>query len=229
MAANTSDQLVGTTGYAVVAQSFAPRVVETLRIAMARLMSTTNPGARGPALKQPAFQNVACDEDLVRVVKTLIGEAARPVRMLLFDKTAEANWSVPWHQDLSIAVKAKAEMPGYSGWSVKDGVHHVQPPPRVMESMVTCRIHLDDADESNGALRVVPGSHLLGRIRGADVTDVVGRLGDLDCSVKAGDCMMMKPLILHASRKSENPMHRRVIHIEFAAIELPKPLEWCGI
>ena len=33
-----------------------------------------------------------------RIAATLLGGAALPVRAILFDKTAETNWSVPWHQ-----------------------------------------------------------------------------------------------------------------------------------
>jgi hypothetical protein len=36
----------------------------------------------------------------------------------------------------------------------------------------------------------------------------------------------MCPLILHASSKAASPSHRRVIHIEFASLELPGGLHW---
>jgi hypothetical protein len=37
---------------------------------------------------------------------------------------------------------------------------------------------------------------------------------------------MMKPLIFHSSKRTENAASRRVIHIEFSSKELPKPLVW---
>ena len=37
-----------------------------------------------------------------------------------------------------------------------------------------------------------------------------------------------KPLLLHASSASREPRHRRVVHFEFAARELPAGLEWFG-
>ena len=36
----------------------------------------------------------------------------------------------------------------------------------------------------------------------------------------------MRPLLLHASSPSQLPNHRRVIHIDFAAITLPNGLRW---
>ena len=47
---------------------------------------------------------------------------AKPVRVVAFDKTAEQNWGVPWHQDRVIAVKARHDLPGYHNWSQKRGV-----------------------------------------------------------------------------------------------------------
>ena len=72
------------------------------------------------------------------------------VRGIYFDKRVDANWKVAWHQDLSIAVKAKAKIEGYGPWSVKAGITHVQPPVSVLEQMLTVRLHLDDTDETNG-------------------------------------------------------------------------------
>ena len=37
----------------------------------------------------------------------LLGNGMRPVRSILFDKTADANWPVAWHQDLTIAVRGR--------------------------------------------------------------------------------------------------------------------------
>jgi hypothetical protein len=36
----------------------------------------------------------------------------------------------------------------------------------------------------------------------------------------------MSPLLLHASSRSQNPGHRRVLHIEYAAFSLPPELQW---
>ena len=82
----------------------------------------------------------------------------RPVRSILFDKTADENWPVAWHQDLTIAVGEERAMPGYGPWSQKEGIPHVQPPLSLLQNMITLRFHLDDTPASNGALQVIPGS-----------------------------------------------------------------------
>ena len=72
------------------------------------------------------------------------GPATKPVRAVLFDKTEDANWSVAWHQDRTIAVRERREVANYGPWSVKDGATHVEPPFEMMRGMVTLRAHLDD-------------------------------------------------------------------------------------
>ena len=39
----------------------------------------------------------------------------------------------------------------------------------------------------------------------------------LVCSAFAGDALLMRPLLLHASSRSQSNRHRRVLHIEYAA------------
>ncbi|HEV8390676.1 MAG TPA: phytanoyl-CoA dioxygenase, partial [Dongiaceae bacterium] len=86
-----------------------------------------------------------------------MGAAARPVRAVLFDKNADANWSAGWHQDRTIAVRARLETEGYGPWSVKGGAVHVEPPFDILRGMVTMRAHLDDCDEDNAPLLIAPG------------------------------------------------------------------------
>ncbi len=103
----------------------------------------------------PASRTLAESEPLTRLTRAVLGPGAFVVRGLLFDKTPEANWGVPWHQDLTIAVKARTEAAGYGPWTVKAGIPHVQPPVAVLEQMLTVRVHLDESDEPRGPLRVI--------------------------------------------------------------------------
>lgn len=139
----------------------------------------------------------------------------RPVRSILFDKTGKQNWPVAWHQDLTIAVSDQHDIPGYGPWSTKDEVIHVQPPVDLLAHMVTFRIHLDPTPASNGALKVIPGSHRLGRIPSSEVPDLK-KNNPVTCECHPGDLLLMSPLILHSSPRSESPGHRRVLHFEFA-------------
>jgi hypothetical protein len=98
------------------------------------------------------------------LVEPVLGDRFFAVRGILFDKIPDANWKVPWHQDVTIAVEERVEVEGFGPWSIKADVLHVQPPAEVLEHMVSVRLPLDNCDEENGALRVIHGSHLHGRI-----------------------------------------------------------------
>jgi len=174
----------------------------------------------------PAVDALARSAAVRDPVERVLGSKAMPVRAILFDKTPAANWLVPWHQDLTIAVRRRESVHGYGPWSVKGGISHVQPPSFVLDAMLAVRIHLDPCDESNGALRLLPGTHLLGRLTPEQIVREAARGGAVTCELHAGDALLMKPLLLHASSASDHPAHRRVIHLEFAAYELPLPLEW---
>lgn len=182
-------------------------------------------GRRG-LLAVPAVARLAHSTTLVDLVRPHLSAEPRPVRAIYFDKSSEANWLVPWHQDLTIALRSQADMPGFGPWSLKDGVPHVQPPVELLAQMLTIRLHLDDADESNGALQVLPGSHRFGRLTAARIQQLRAEQSLFLCSVAAGDALLMRPLLLHASSRSTSDRHRRVLHIEYAAFSLPGELEW---
>jgi ectoine hydroxylase-related dioxygenase (phytanoyl-CoA dioxygenase family) len=165
-------------------------------------------------------QICANDSRVRNLVELALGSDAQAVRGILFDKTPQTNWTLGWHQDTKIAVGEQKDAPGYSAWSVKEGVIHCQPPVDVLEQCVAVRIHLDDCDEVNGPLQVIPGSHRSGI---SNVTDFA-EATSLTC--RAGDVILMKPLTWHASSKSEAPRHGRVIHIEFSAAALQGGLRW---
>ncbi len=160
------------------------------------------------------------------LIYSLVPRGLRPVRSILFDKTADENWPVGWHQDLTIAVSEEKRISGYGPWSRKDGVPHVQPPAWLLANMVTIRLHLDDTPESNGALRVIPGSHRHGRISAKELSEFQ-KEDAVVCECRSGDAMVMSPLLLHSSLRSAAPGRRRVVHIEYArASDLDPSLRW---
>ena len=141
-------------------------------------------------------------------------------KAIYFNKPSNSNWFVGYHQDMSISVQEKIETTGYSNWTLKNGQLGV-PPKSILESIVTFRIHLDDADETNGALKVIENSHDLGIIR-IDQNFDKSKIGvETTCCAKKGQVMLMKPLLLHASDKSVSESDRRVIHLEFCNQEVP--------
>ncbi|PYP17024.1 MAG: phytanoyl-CoA dioxygenase [Gemmatimonadetes bacterium] len=177
-------------------------------------------------LDVPVMADLADGERLRSAILPILGGGAFPVRAILFDKTPAANWKVSWHQDLTIAVTSRRDVPGYGPWSEKAGVVHVQPPRSVLERMLAIRIHMDESGPSNGPLRVLPCSHQAGKLRDEEIPKWRGRIAEEVCLVPRGGALLMRPLLLHASSPAELSVHRRVVHIEYANCDLAGGLEW---
>ncbi|KQT35379.1 phytanoyl-CoA dioxygenase [Sphingomonas sp. Leaf412] len=169
------------------------------------------------------------DGPIASVATHHIGPAARPVRAVLFDKSATVNWSLGWHQDRTIAVRARLETPGFGPWTVKQGILHVAPPFDIIAGMATLRIHLDDVDDDNSPLLIAPGSHRLGLIAEPKIADAVMQCGTATCLATRGDVWAYATPILHASAAAARPRRRRVLQVDYAAADLPGGLEWLGV
>lgn len=171
----------------------------------------------------PDLKNMIVNDRLKALIESF-GKDYFIVKSIYFDKPIKANWVVNWHQDLTISVKNKTEMDGFTHWLPKENYFSVQPPQSYLENILTIRIHLDDCTKENGALRVVPKSHhkiLNIKALNNDFFD-----NETICEVPKGGVLLMKPLIGHSSRRAENQQKRRVLHIELSNLALPKPLIW---
>ncbi|WP_445193881.1 phytanoyl-CoA dioxygenase family protein [Sphingomonas sp. Tas61C01] len=163
------------------------------------------------------------------IAVSVLGDRARPVRAILFDKNAERNWALGWHQDRTIVVKERIDAGGYGPWTVKSGLIQVEPPFEILEGMVTLRVHLDAVDERNAPLRIVPGSHRLGRLPEAEIERVVATFGQRLCLAERGDVWLYATSIIHASLAADPPRRRRVLQVDFSADATPGPLTWRGV
>ncbi|HTJ50337.1 MAG TPA: WYL domain-containing protein [Cyclobacteriaceae bacterium] len=172
----------------------------------------------------PGLASTVLNSNLLHILKK-INPRLFLTKAIFFDKTPDANWYVTWHQDITINVKNRVELDGYSGWTKKFDVHGVCPPEDILHDTITVRIHLDDADESNGALKVVAGSHHK-KLSTDEISLISQNCTPIVCEVNACGIHIMKPLLLHASGKATTMKHRRVIHLEFNTIELPDGMEW---
>jgi ectoine hydroxylase-related dioxygenase (phytanoyl-CoA dioxygenase family) len=174
----------------------------------------------------PSLRELTDHAAILKFVRGILGDDAFVARATLFNKTPDANWKVPWHQDVTIAVKEKREAEGYGPWSVKAGVVHVQPPSEVLERMLTVRVHIDPCHATNGALKVMPGSHRFGKLDQNNVDVYLDEQRSVCCTANAGDALLMRPLLLHASSAAVEPTHRRVLHFDYAAGDLVEGLHW---
>jgi hypothetical protein len=178
--------------------------------------------ARIPALGAPARIPVPLSplRDWLRTtflapfMANWMGAEARPVRALLMAKGQGQNWGIDWHRDTTFAVAEPREVPGFDGWVNKGPFYQVQAPWEWVSQVRTLRIHLDDAGLEQGPLLVRPGSHAG---EGADALMVPAARGEV---------IAMHPLLLHASEPPRELAPRRVLHVEFAAFDLPGGLRW---
>ena len=199
-------------GYAVVATSVSESQICALR--------------DGLFLPEKAGQRCLLDDERVADVARQIrqelvkagslAERAVAIQAISFDKTPETNWKVAWHQDLMFPFAARPNAAGYEQHSVKQGVDYARPPLAILENLLAVRLHLDDCDETNGPLRVSPRTHRLGLIPSADVLNQCQAHGEVICSAKQGEALLMQVLTLHASSQASTPRHRRVLHLVFA-------------
>lgn len=167
---------------------------------------------RGLLEKVPGLRSelVACGIDVLAAAA--LGEPACPIDATYFDKHAAANWTVPAHQDRIMPVADEAA----PGRRVRDGVGYAEPDPVILSELLALRIHFDATDGQTGALRLLPGSHTQGVLTDAQIRQLPLEMFR-PCAAKAGDVLLMRPLLLHRSSPSTGDGHRRVLHVVYAA------------
>jgi len=176
--------------------------------------------------KLQSIQKLVDSQALQELAIEILGAKPSTLRVIYLDKTKDGNWFLPWHQDIKAAVNRKDETLQWEGWSLEQDINYVQLPRKVLHKMVTFRVNLDDANEDNACLQVIPGSHLFGILHEEKINKLVTKVDAINCCVKAGDLVLMSPLTLHASSKSNKPSHRGVVHIEYCSYELPEGTHW---
>lgn len=172
----------------------------------------------------PELSDLLFNEKFIKLLSDLSESKYFLTKAIYFDKPSLSNWFVAYHQDLSISVNEKVDLENYVNWTFKKGQYGVQPPIEILQDTITIRIHLDKTDKNNGALKVIPKSHLNGIVR-TDSKDW-NLENEFICEVEKGGAMLMKPLTLHASNRTTNGKKRRVIHLELNKHDLTEPLAW---
>jgi hypothetical protein len=176
-------------------------------------------GARNLLRMWPAVVGLARRPGLLEPLLTVLGPDGGVVRALFFDKPPGHSWALPWHKDYTVAVAEHRPAGVFIKPTTKAGVPHVGAPTELLDRMITARVHLDDVTDENGPLRVIPGSHRCSGGEGEPLT----------VCCRAGDVLLMRPLLTHASGhcRPDTARHRRVVHLECAPSgELPDGYRW---
>lgn len=231
MSSDNIIEQVAKNGFCVVEDIYSRSEIDML---LSLLSNTENTGknfrvsndlfAIRQVLKEiPGLIEIIFNSKLKSIIEHLNLPGYFVAKSIYFNKPEQSNWVVAWHRDLTINVRDKNEhYPGFKGWIKKDDQYSVQPPREILRSNITIRIHLDDTNKENGALKVIPGSHK----DDIDHNSEAAITNEQIVSVKTGGIMIMKPMLLHASGRTTNGMPRRVLHIEISNCNLPAGIEW---
>jgi hypothetical protein len=231
---SSSGRQIDCDGFAVLGALFQAGEVEQLQSTLYQLLSRPEAaviqsqgavvGARNLLQLWPEVADVWRRPPLLAILSEILGRQFGLVRALYFDKPPVQTWSLPWHKDLTIAVRDQRRPTGeFRNPTVKAGVPHVEAPRAILEAMLSARLHLDDVTDENGPMTVIPGSHRSGKVMDIDEA----RARKILC--RQGDVLLIRPLVAHNSLCSQpgNQNHRRILHLEFAAsYELPGGYEW---
>lgn len=209
-------------GFALLSQVLSQAECQTLSSQLP-LYESVSGGSR-------AMLRLAWCRDLARrlcrhpLITSLIPSHLSVVQCTYFEKSAERNWAVAMHQDLSLPVLDRIEVPALKTWSFKEGNWFVQAPTSVLQQTIALRVHLEDCSLSDGALKVLPGTHGAGRLSQTDIERYRKNISEHACEARRGDVLLMRPLLLHASPKAIGSGRRRVLHFVLAPNGLPMGL-----
>ena len=219
------DTILDQRGFEIIENVYSEREVKEILAVLESEEFENQFGVRGFLIDHPGIAEKVFSKKLIRLIEKISPACNKSIKSIYFNKPPSANWIVNWHQDLTINVTEKKNVPNFKNWRINKGRITVQPSQEILESIFTIRIHLDDCKKENGALRVIESSHrngVIGIKKWIKNKKGIERL----CEVNKGGILIMKPLILHSSRRTENQKNRRIIHIEFCGKELPHGLNW---
>jgi ectoine hydroxylase-related dioxygenase (phytanoyl-CoA dioxygenase family) len=220
-------ETIGENGFAILPGLFSNEYTDQLRDEVNRSTHHRSLAGVRHALGLPPVAAAAQEPRLLGLAREVLGANAFPFRATLFDKSPSANWLVVWHQDTALPLRERNEQPGWGPWSVKEGIVYAHAPATVLGHVLALRLSIDDSKQENGPLRVLPRTHTIGLLSDDEIHDLAAGVSPVDCVVGKGGIVAMRPLLIHASSKSQTDTPRRVLHIEYAAsASIAKPLEF---
>ncbi len=220
------DKVIRDAGFAILPALFSHEYLDQLLQEIDESTPRRSRAGIRHALSLSPVMAVAREPQMIELAREILGSEAFPFRATLFDKSPAANWLVVWHQDTALPLRQRIELPGWGPWSVKEGIDYAHAPSAALSQVLALRVSCDDSTLSNGPLRVLPATHTLGVLSDDTLHNLSTRVAPVDCVVPRGGIVAMRPLVVHASSKSQTEIPRRVLHIEYAASEsIAQPLQ----
>lgn len=166
------------------------------------------PGVSPPRIQQimhaermsPGLDRVLSSERMLAFVESELGPDVSLFHAKLIMKASGSGGDIPWHQD-------------FSYWDRES--------PSPMH--LNCMLYIDDADEQNGCLQVIPGSHRTGVRPHAEGTGHAAFTLSLEADTsravslpgRAGTAIFFGPLIAHGSGVNRSQRDRRSATVVF--------------
>jgi hypothetical protein len=215
-------------GFAIFNSVFGRKEIKQMKITIQKYQKE-NPmenlhECRNILHKIPAVQKLVFSQNLLKIVGS-IGQNLFLTKAIYLDKLTEADSESSWHQQLTINVKTKIDTAGFSGWKSKEGIFEVCPTDDILKNTIIVRVHFEDSNDQNGALKIFPGSHNK-KLSPSEIELITKSSIPLTCNVAMSGVHIMKPLLLHTSSMATSQKPRRVLHLEFNTMDLPNGLEW---
>lgn len=205
-------------GFAVLSDVLNHTEVEQLLDRLADVESQRGRAGIRHLLRNSTVATLANDFRLLAIAQAILGNAAFPFRATLFNKSPDSNWLITWHQDTALPLQEKHETAGWGPWSMKDSVTYAHAPASALQEVLALRVHLDAATQGNGPLRVLPSTHTMGVLSDDAISELAKDTPEVRCLAPTGGIVVMRPLLIHASSKSQaDASSRRVLHIEYAS------------
>jgi phytanoyl-CoA hydroxylase len=198
-------------GYLLVRGVFDAGEVEEMRDAIARILESVEgtaadrnhrwsgvdetlqlKGFHDLQYHDAVFTRMVAHPGLVAVLTDLIGPNVQLHHSKMLVKPPEQGAPFPMHQD----------QPYF---------------PHERHSLVAASVHLDDTDEENGCLHVIPGSHRLGPLEAtgdAHTVDYPLESG-VPCPAGVGDVLFFNYLTIHGSGTNRSTRTRRNVLFQY--------------
>lgn len=152
----------------------------------------------------PIFAELAFHPAIIEPVSAIFGEPVELFEDKLNLKLPNGS-PYPWHQDWNCCWRAHTDQ------------------------LVTCFIYLDSANEENGCLKVIPGSHvgkpMLPFKQGSNFEidpAYVDQTKIVACPLQAGEMILFDPYLLHYSAINRTDAPRRCIIYTYNPVSLGK-------
>ena len=157
-----------------------------------------------------AVNNYVSSPEFIEKAQKFLDGDVEIKRAIVFNKTEDNNWAIGWHQDRAMTI---------------DNQDVKQLPAEWINKMITICIHLDDTNEKNGCMKIMPNTHKIGLLSPSEINEYTAENPQVYCEGPAGSALVMRSHVIHGSDIGSQPSQRRVLHLELCS-QFPCEMQW---